>query len=412
MLTAEHVRVQRQGNALRLRPLDAATRARARRWARFYLDAATQSLGQTRSSFDARCQAALISHRDRRVAAGLLKLVQDRCNFDVQSAHDPALVRQTLFTAASQARASLGETDSFDREALLQQVGESLAMTPEELTASLFADLRQSQRLNHIEPIDDEGLVALYELGQVQAILLRAVKVHVRLEHANPAFYRLLFRKLKFLRLLFRIDKIEHGYQLIIDGPYSLFSAVTKYGLQLALLMPCIRQCPQWSIHAWLCWGKNRERLEFKHQGEATHARFLDTPEQLPDEVNALLAQFNTDDQPWQAAPATTLLHMPGLGECIPDLVFTHRQSQTRIYFEVLGYWHRESVWKRLALAEKGLPAPILFAVPMRLRVSEEVLDESSLPAAIYTYKGVMNRKRIVAKLDALHAHQQGTAHA
>jgi predicted nuclease of restriction endonuclease-like RecB superfamily len=76
-------------------------------------------------------------------------------------------------------------------------------------------------------------------------------------------------------------------------------------------------------------------------------------------------------------------------------------RDRAEAYVEVLGYWSRASVWKRVELAERGLGAKILFAVSSRLRVSEEVLDESD-SAALYVYKGKMNPQALVRKLEEL----------
>ena len=46
------------------------------------------------------------------------------------------------------------------------------------------------------------------------------------------------------------------------------------------------------------------------------------------------------------------------------------------VYLEVLGFWSREAVWRRVELVERGLPHRILFAVSKHLRVSEAALDD------------------------------------
>ena len=98
---------------------------------------------------------------------------------------------------------------------------------------------------------------------------------------------------------------------------------------------------------------------------------------------------------------AHELLDLPGVGLCVPDLVFTHRASGRRVFFEALGYWSREAVWRRVDLVAAGLPHPIVFAVSSRLRVSEEVLEET-LPGRLYVYKGVMSARAVEERLDAV----------
>ena len=111
---------------------------------------------------------------------------------------------------------------------------------------------------------------------------------------------------------------------------------------------------------------------------------------------------------PWKVAVAHDLLDLPGVDLCVPDLVFTHEASGRRVYLEVLGYWSREAVWRRVDLVEAGLPQPIVFAVSSRLRVSEEVLDEDR-PGRLYVYKGVMSARAVEELLDASLASAVGT---
>jgi hypothetical protein len=66
-----------------------------------------------------------------------------------------------------------------------------------------------------------------------------------------------------------------------------------------------------------------------------------------------------------------------------------------------LGYWSRDAVWRRVEMAQRGLPAPVLFAVSSRLRVSEAVLDESE-HAALYVYKGSMSPSQVQKRIALL----------
>ena len=103
----------------------------------------------------------------------------------------------------------------------------------------------------------------------------------------------------------------------------------------------------------------------------------------------------------WTARPNERVLDLPGVGLCIPDLVFA--RGAEKIFFEVLGFWSREAVFRRVDLVERGLGHKMLFAVSSRLRVSEEVMDEHA-SSALYVYKGAMSARTIAEKLDQLAA--------
>ena len=128
----------------------------------------------------------------------------------------------------------------------------------------------------------------------------------------------------------------------------------------------------------------------------------IDYAAALPDEVAALLADLRQQEEsPWQVSPADAILGLPGIGVCVPDLEFVHRDGGQRVFLEVLGFWSRAAVWKRVEMATAGLPVPIVFAVSKHLRVSEEVLPAEA-PAALYVYARTMNARAVLERVEAV----------
>ena len=82
------------------------------------------------------------------------------------------------------------------------------------------------------------------------------------------------------------------------------------------------------------------------------------------------------------------------------DLKCTHTASRKVVYVELMGFWSRDAVWQRVELV-KHLKTPFVFLVSERLRVSEKVLEPSA-NGALFVFKGVINRKRLLAQLDDL----------
>jgi predicted nuclease of restriction endonuclease-like RecB superfamily len=246
-----------------------------------------------------------------------------------------------------------------------------------------------------------EALVVEYEHAQAQAVLLRAVKVTADVRCATAGALRALFRQLKFLRLLHTLDRTADGHRVVIDGPFSLFESATKYGLQLALLLPALEQCDAWRLEADVRWGKDRVPLVFRLAGEA---RAPAEAPGLPEEIEALMRSFTALGTSWRVSANAEILELPGIGLAIPDLVFErpyYGPPRDRVFLEVMGYWSRAAVWRRVELVQAGLPQRILFAVSSRLRVSEEVLD-GELPGALYVYKQTMNARAIAERLERL----------
>jgi predicted nuclease of restriction endonuclease-like RecB superfamily len=185
-----------------------------------------------------------------------------------------------------------------------------------------------------------------------------------------------------------------------------LFDSVAKYGLELALTLPALEACDDVELTASIRPREGNAPLTFRHRSggvrESGEVR-------VRDEVAELLSALEgiAGEEGLEVALSEKILDLPGLGLCVPDLVLRSKDVKKKgrakkasaerdeVYVELLGFWSRDSVWKRVELVEKGLSERIVFAVSSRLRVSEEVLDESA-SASLYVYKGRINPRALL----------------
>ena len=397
MLTADLVRARRRGRELVLVKLDPAMRLRAVELAARLSGLFQEHIGRSREELEAAVAAVDVAPREIRLKEGLAKLLDDRADWGAPAGLDPEEVRRDVFLRATSVRAALAPGQRFDREVVLAETAAALAAEPASIEQSLYADLRGAALLTELEPISASALVDVYERGQAQAVLLRAVRIQVGVECASPAAARALFRRLKFLGLLHTIAPAEKGYTIVIDGPLSLFDAVTKYGQKMALVVPVLEGCRSWTLEADVRWGKERTPLTFRATGGSAAPARGAPP--LPDELVALVHRFSELGTDWTARVNERVLDLPGVGLCIPDLVFARGGEE--IFFESLGFWSRDAVFRRVDMVERGLGHKMLFAVSARLRVSEELLDEHA-SSALYVYKGTMSARAIAGRLDRL----------
>jgi len=400
MLTADLVRARRRGDELVLSRLSAKQRVRAEQLAEILIGLAQSHVGRTREELHEAWGRVDSLARERRLVDGLRKLIEDHCEFSVPRDVDSVELRRRLFTRASERRGRLQAGEWFDRSEVVAAVAAELGVDQTVVEEGLYADLRGAHRLLRAPAWGGVELVDEHARAQVQAVLLRAVRVTATVACRAPTGYRTLFQRLKFRRLLYRAEREGSGYRLTIDGPLSLFGPVTKYGLQLALVLPALEECDQLDLQAEVLWGKQRQPLTFRHARRGSAEREL-ASSRLPDDVAKLMDAFSGLDTQWRCRVSDCVLELPGLGVCVPDLVFEHPRCAAPVYFEVLGYWSREAVWRRVELVEEGLGQRILFAVSSRLRVSEAVLDGDSL-GALYVYKGVMSARSVERKLNTL----------
>jgi predicted nuclease of restriction endonuclease-like RecB superfamily len=401
VLTPELVRARKKAGELVLTPLSPKQRTAALELSAALIGVAAEHRGRTREELTRALGEACAPLSDKKLAQGLTKLVEDECEFSAPDIADSAELRSRIFLRASAARAALGPLESFDRSSLLAEIAGEVGAAADQLDAALYSDLRGSHLLLSVPNSTPEHLVMRYETAQRQAVLLRAVKVVADVRGASVFDYRALFHKLKFRRLLYELWPLPGGgYRIEIDGPFSLFESVTKYGLSLALTLPALEACGDLSLSADLRWGKAREGLKFRFDSPRASAAGSEPP-RASDEVAGLVRGLTQLETPWKARLCQSILDSKGAGLCVPDLEFEHAETGEIAYLEVLGYWSRDAVWRRIELVERGLGERILFAVSSRLRVSEAALDDQEL-GALYVYKGTMSPRAVASRLDDL----------
>lgn len=406
MLPPELTRARKREGKLLLSALSPAERARASEVAEVLISVTRAALGQPREEVEASWAAVPVAAKERKLLMALTHLVEARSEFASPASAEPELVRRAVFSRAAQARAALADGEHLHREQVLAEVGLELGLSPKELEEALYADLKSAQRLTACRCGSPSQLVSDYELTQVQSVLLRAERIEAEVRAARADAYRDLFRKLKFRQLLYRIEPLEpSGYRLQIDGPLSLFGATTKYGLELALSLPALMACGSLRLKAELRWGKRRERLSF----EQAYAPAADVPVEMAgvrSDVLELRDAIAASGSSYSARLSEELLDLTerGGGVLVPDLELTRMGKDGKergVLIELLGFWSRDAVFRRIEAAQRGLSRPVLFVVSSRLRVSEELL-EGVEQASLYVYKGKINVHALLRKAEAL----------
>ena len=422
MLTADQVRTRRKGHELTITPLNPSDEAQMLEVASRLIISFERALGKKRDALNEELDDIIIQPRLIKVFEGLKKLLFDRSQFESPENITPSTFRSLVFKTASKMRAELQEGERFERQTALISAAAELDIDFLKLDDVLFADLKGEQRLTQFTKLHPQRLLEEYKLGQEQAVLLRASELNIRVRCTSPSTYRYLFRQLKFRRMLFEINPIYHKqgehiipsvfddlgvpdeYEIKISGPHNLFKSSTKYGLQLALTLPILRICDTWSLSARVHWGKERTPLDFflDHRSSAAVPQTkLNEDVELPDELESMLSQLKKRKSLWRARRSSKIIHLPGVGVCIPDLIFSHPERKERVYLELMGYWSREAVWRRVELVQSGLAERMIFAVSSRLRVSEKVLDDD-LPSALLVYKGAILITKVIELLNEL----------
>ena len=190
------------------------------------------------------------------------------------------------------------------------------------------------------------------------------------------------------------------GYIIQIDGPLSLFSATTKYGLQMALFLPALLHCHDFRLDAELRWGPKREPRSFHLDagtGLITHQ--LDSGIYVPAEIPAFVERFRQVAPAWELSECTDVIELGREGVWVPDYRAVHKASGTEVFVEVLGFWKKASLERCSASCPTSVRPDTCWSSPSKLKVDEGALDELSGP--ILRFKEIPNAPELAALLDS-----------
>jgi len=417
MLTADLVIVRKSKGELFLPELRGKPGDAVRHWSIQVLEAARECVGAPREQYSSLVSVMGETSQERKLARGLAKLVEDGCTFEQACSDASATIRSEIFLRSTQVRRVATADNPWDRSSIVREICANSGIDVTTFEERMYADLPGAQQLLSVPEWSPEVLTDLYDTSRLQAVLLRSLEVRVTYAKISPRELRVLFRQLKFRRLLHRSEGLgDGGLKLTIDGPYSLLDAVTKYGLQMALIVPALRAAGDFELSADLQWGHGRERTKFHCSHHARTDKVGDreqaeSPNSGPEELERLTADLSQLLSKFKVEPASALIDLPGVGLSLPDLTFTDRDNPScRIHLELLGYWSRSSVWKRVEMVEAGLPEPVIFGVNQRLRVSEEVL-EANASGALYVFRGQPNAKTLLQRVEQLASQVESPTH-
>ena len=388
MLTGKMVRVRHAKNRLiplYVEPRDESLIALAEQLLLAYRTAPGRTRGEIEEDF-----SDLIPEGPRGLLpAGLAKLLEDRCEFEVASDHPPAELREAVFKAAAAARAEAANAmQPFDRAAVMRSAAEelSLPLTPEQLDRSLFADLKDEQRVISFDDITTEQLLDRYNVALAQAVLLRCTQMEVRVYAETPARFRQLFRAVKFHRLICTIQETPgNSYRLTLDGPLSLFSSTNKYGLQLALFLPTLLHCKAFDLRANIRWGTERKEKTFQLSGlDGLKSHTPDFGVYTPPELQMFADTFSTKVKGWLLDTDPHPILLP-TSTWVPDFKLTHIKSGKEVYVEVFGFWRKGDIEQHYKNLSKGAPGQFVLCVSEQMRADED--SEVAFGNGVYRYK-------------------------
>jgi len=362
--------------------------------------------GGTQGELDRQLQELEGDSPDYRLKRGLAHILRSSCcEFEVVSPLEPQLLRERVFALSAQSVPNPLHS-SATLNALAIQLSHELEreVLPEQIRLGLYADLAENRILTQFDALIPEDLLHRYNLSQVQGVFYRASHLTLNAHRNVPGEYKLLFRYLKLFQLMAYIEgDADHGFTITIDGPTSLFSPSTRYGLAIAKLLPALLHVTRWSLSATLqtrdpftnTWKTGRFSLD-SDCGLVSHY----PPGKAYDSMleASFADRWDSLKTDWVLEREVDLIPIPG-SVMIPDFRLVHPDGRTFL-LEIVGYWRPEYLQKKFSQVRRAGCDNLILAISERLNLEKAGVNVSDVPARVVWFKNKLLPKAVLAVLE------------
>ena len=351
-------------------------------------------------------KALEVGRSDYRVVRGLAHLLgNDNAEFETGGSVEPGVVREKVFELAQGAPHSRGRAGQ-----ILAEAARALNVdSPEEALDLLYADLSDQQRLVSFDPPEPESLLQRFDLAQAQGMLYRAYSLTITAHRNEPARYKQLLKYTKLFGLMVTVEgDADIGFTLTMDGPTSLFSGTTRYGLALAKFLPALLHVTKWDLSAALkprkdlSWtDPNDEEWSFQLTSEDGYVSHYKEPKDHDSALESGFAErFGKLQTDWILEREVDLVPVPG-GVIIPDFRLLHEDGRS-VLVEIVGYWRPEYLRKKFELLRKSGRTDVIVAVSERLNLEKAGVKTTDFGERVLFFKGVLNPKTVLELAEAM----------
>jgi predicted nuclease of restriction endonuclease-like RecB superfamily len=282
---------------------------------------------------------------------------------------------------------------------LLRNLALELNTTPETIAAEMYADLPQHHLLSIFDPPTPAWLLNRYNVALAQGILYKCVRMRLIAYRNLPARYKQLFKFIKFYRLLHSITgDLESGYEILLDGPVSLFRLSKKYGLQMSLFLPALLLCTKWKMEAEIVTGEDQKRyfvLSSEQQTLESHYKDAAQYDSLLEEKFA--QRFEKLNSDWRLERETEIVNLKET-VFIPDFTFRHKQDDRVALLEIVGFWRSDYLKRKMEKIRRAGLSNLVVALSNTLNVSEE--DVKDLPGSFFFFKTAIDPKEVLTRIE------------
>jgi uncharacterized protein len=343
---------------------------------------------------------------DYRIKRGLAHILKSSfCTFEVVSPLEPQMLRERVFAMAAKSPPSR-ELAEVTVTKIADELSHELEreVLPKQVRDGLYADLSENKILTAFDGPEPKEVLHRYNLSQVQGVFYKASQLIINAHRNVPGQYKLLFRYLKLFQLMSYIEgDADHGFTITIDGPTSLFTPSTRYGLAIAKLIPALLHVTKWSLASTLqirdvytnTWKTGRFTLN-SECGLVSHYSAGKPYDSMLEESFANKWESMKSD--WMLEREVDLIPIPG-SVMIPDFRLVHPDGRTFL-LEIVGYWRPEYLQKKFSQVRRSGCDNLILAISERLNLEKAGVKLNDVPARIVWFKDKLLPKSVLAVME------------
>lgn len=363
-----------------------------------------QQKGRKREELRTSLRAHIADSPDYLIHRGLAKLLLDRSEFQVVSGSgiDPRMLREKVFSLSSENAPVVLNPDMIHpvtKRDILQSVASELNTVPEVILSDMYADLPQNHILSTFDPPSPEWLLGRYNVALAQGVLYHCVRMRVIAYRNIPVRYKQLFKFIKFYGLMHSITgDLDSGYEVILDGPLSMFRLSRKYGIHMANFLPALLLCTRWKMEAEITTEEDEKRYFILSSTDHTlESHYKDTAnyDSLLEETFA--ERFEKMETGWVIERETEIVNLKDT-VFIPDFAFRNKIDGRVGLFEIVGFWRSDYLKRKLSKLKRAGLNNLIIAVSENLNASREDFEE--IPGSVFFFKTSIDPKEVLRRLE------------
>jgi len=367
------------------------------------IDIYKEHRGRTRGELDRAITAYIGTGTDYKIKRGLSRILQTECSeFNIVAGTVPYEIRKRLFLMASD---NFPVTQSPDRihpvtrEDIIREVACEMGITPQDIEQSLYADLVENHILSTFNEREPLWVINRYNLALAQGVLYSCTQLKITAYRNLPVRYKQLFKFIKFYRLMHQVKgDVECGYEILLDGPVSMFKMSRKYGIHMAGFLPALLLCTKWKMEAEIsCEDRKIRNFNLKDDCPlVSHYTDGDRYDSLLEEKFA--HRFEALDSEWLLERETEVVNLKET-VFIPDFTFHNKKDGRIAYLEIVGFWSPDYLRRKFKKL-KHSKINTIVAISKDLNVSEEKVK--NLPGTYIFFKTAINPKEVLEILEKI----------